>query len=216
MWCAQVELALAQGNPIRALEISDALIASDPNTAEERHILRVSKLRGEALMALQRQIEAEAALTAAKAIAIEHEARPMLWRISVSLGNLYQGEGRNTEAEQVFATARTIIEELANTIEDESLRENFMRQASRRLPSTRSLTPARAMKQAFGGLSKREREVALLIAQGKSNREIADMLVLSERTIESHVSSILFKLNYTSRTQIATWAIENGLARDKA
>jgi len=48
------------------------------------------------------------------------------------------------------------------------------------------------------------KEVAVLIAQGKSNREIADRLVLSERTIESHVSSILLKLDYTSRTQIAT------------
>jgi DNA-binding NarL/FixJ family response regulator len=65
-------------------------------------------------------------------------------------------------------------------------------------------------------LSAREREVAVLIAQGKSNREIADKLVLSERTIESHVSSILLKLDYTSRTQIATWAIEKGLTQEKA
>jgi len=42
------------------------------------------------------------------------------------------------------------------------------------------------------------------------------MLILSERTIESHVSSILLKLDYTSRTQIATWAIEKGLTRDNA
>jgi predicted ATPase/DNA-binding CsgD family transcriptional regulator len=216
MWCAQAELALAQGNPMRALEIIDLLIVSDPNTAEERNILRVSKLRGETLMALRRPSEAESALTAARVIAIEQEARPMQWRIAVSLGNLYQSQGRNTEAEQVFATARTIIEELATTIEDESLRENFMRQATGMLPPTRSLTPARAMKQAFGGLSKREREVAVLIAQGKSNREIADMLVLSERTIESHVSSILFKLDCTSRTQIVTWTIEKGLTRELA
>ena len=84
------------------------------------------------------------------------------------------------------------------------------------LPHTRPLSPAKARKQAFGGLSVREREVAVLIAQGKSNREIADILVLSERTIESHVSSILFKLDYNSRTQIATWAIEKGLTREKA
>ena len=118
-------------------------------------------------------------------------------------------------AEQVFATARTIIEELASTIADESLRDNFTRLATRMFLHTRSLSPAQPTKQAFGGLSKREREVAVLIAQGKSNREIADMLVLSERTIESHVSSILFKLDYTSRTQIATWAIEKGLTKEK-
>jgi DNA-binding CsgD family transcriptional regulator len=215
MWCAQVELALAQGNQARALDITDLLIASDPNTSEERKILRVSKLRGEALMALQPPIKAEAALTAAQAIASEQEARPMQWRIYVSLGSLYQGQGRNKEAEQAFAAARTIIEELATTIENESLRDTFLRQATSTLPHPRSLSPAQATKQVFGGLSKREREVAVLIAQGKSNREIADMLILSERTIESHVSSILFKLDYTSRTQIATWVIEKGLTREK-
>jgi DNA-binding NarL/FixJ family response regulator len=89
-----------------------------------------------------------------------------------------------------------------------------MRQATRMLPHSRSLSPARATKQAFGGLSTREREVAVLIAQGKSNREIADRLVLSERTVESHVSNILLKLGCTSRTQIATWAIEKGLTKD--
>ena len=140
----------------------------------------------------------------------------MQWHINVSLGSLYQSQGRNKEAEQAFATARTIIEEIASTIEDESLRDNFMRQATRMLPHRRSPSPARAMKKAFGGLSMREREVAELIAHGKSNREIAEMLVLSERTIESHVSSILFKLNFTSRTQIAAWAIERGLTRDGA
>jgi predicted ATPase/DNA-binding CsgD family transcriptional regulator len=216
MWCAQVELVLAQGNSARALEIANLLITSDPNTSHGQHILRVSKLRGEALKALQQPIEAESALAAARTIAKEQGARPMQWGIYVSLGNLYQAQGRHKEAEQVFATARTIIEELATTIEDESLRDNFMHQATRILPPTRSLTPARVTKQAFGGLSKREREVALLIAQGKSNREIADMLVLSERTIESHVSSILFKLDYASRTQIATWAIEKGLTRNNA
>jgi predicted ATPase/DNA-binding CsgD family transcriptional regulator len=216
MWCAQVELALAQGNPARALDMTDMLIASDPNTSEGRNILRVSKSRGEAQMALKQPIEAELALNAAFTIAKEQEARPMQWRNYVLLGNIYQGQERHTEAEHVFAIARTIIEELATTIADESLRDNFMRQATRILPPTRSLSPARATKQTFGGLSKREREVAVLIAQGKSNREIAEMLVLSERTIESHISSILFKLDYTSRTQIATWSIDKGLTRVKA
>jgi DNA-binding NarL/FixJ family response regulator len=57
-------------------------------------------------------------------------------------------------------------------------------------------------KKTFEGLTQRERAVAALIARGKSNREIA------------HVSSILSKLNFTSRTQIAVWAIEKGLANE--
>jgi DNA-binding CsgD family transcriptional regulator len=58
-----------------------------------------------------------------------------------------------------------------------------------------------------GRLTRREREVALLVADGLSNKDIAARLVLSERTVESHVASILTKLDCTSRTQIATWAL---------
>jgi DNA-binding NarL/FixJ family response regulator len=60
-------------------------------------------------------------------------------------------------------------------------------------------------------LSVREREVLVLVAQGRSNQEIADDLVISERTARTHVSNVLLKLNLTSRTQAALWAIREGL-----
>jgi non-specific serine/threonine protein kinase len=66
-------------------------------------------------------------------------------------------------------------------------------------------------KEKFGGLTKREREVAILIAQGKSNREIAETMTVSPKTIETYVTRILNKLGFDSRVQIATWAIEKGL-----
>ncbi len=61
-------------------------------------------------------------------------------------------------------------------------------------------------------LTEREREVAAMIAMGKSNTEIAGELVLSKRTIEKHIANILSKLDVPSRAQIVRWAIENGLA----
>jgi DNA-binding NarL/FixJ family response regulator len=60
-------------------------------------------------------------------------------------------------------------------------------------------------------LSVRERQVLVLVAQGKSNRDIASALVISERTARTHVSSMLGKLRLTSRTQAALWAIREGL-----
>jgi DNA-binding NarL/FixJ family response regulator len=58
----------------------------------------------------------------------------------------------------------------------------------------------------------REWEVAGLIARGLTNRQIASMLVLSERTAERHVENIRDKLGVTSRAQIAAWVVEQGHA----
>jgi DNA-binding CsgD family transcriptional regulator/tetratricopeptide (TPR) repeat protein len=69
----------------------------------------------------------------------------------------------------------------------------------------------RIEKDKFGGLTAREREVAVLIAQGKSNREIAVAMTVGVKTIETYVTRILNKLGFDSRVQIATWAVEKGL-----
>jgi predicted ATPase/DNA-binding NarL/FixJ family response regulator len=55
-------------------------------------------------------------------------------------------------------------------------------------------------------LTKREREIAELVALGLSNREIAERLVIAKRTVDSHLEHILAKLDFTSRTQVAVWA----------
>jgi non-specific serine/threonine protein kinase len=60
-------------------------------------------------------------------------------------------------------------------------------------------------------LSARELEVATLVAQGLTNREIASRLVIAERTAEGHVQSILNKLGFNTRSQIAAWAVERGV-----
>jgi DNA-binding CsgD family transcriptional regulator len=62
------------------------------------------------------------------------------------------------------------------------------------------------------GISPREAQVAGLIAAGRTNREIAATLVISERTADNHVQHILNKLGFTSRSQIAAWATVQGLA----
>jgi len=74
------------------------------------------------------------------------------------------------------------------------------------------LTAQQAAKLRYGGLTGREREVAVLIAQGKSNAAIASELVLTVRTVEAHVTRILDKLGFSSRTQVVAWAIGRGLA----
>jgi DNA-binding NarL/FixJ family response regulator len=60
-------------------------------------------------------------------------------------------------------------------------------------------------------LTVREREILTLVAQGHSNRDIAERLVISERTARTHVSNVLTKLQLSSRTQAALLAIREGL-----
>ena len=60
-------------------------------------------------------------------------------------------------------------------------------------------------------LSARELEVALLIARGLTNRQVAEELVISERTASTHVTHILNKLGFSTRSQVAAWAVEHGL-----
>ena len=60
-------------------------------------------------------------------------------------------------------------------------------------------------------ITEREREVVRLVAQGRSNHDIAQELVISEKTVKTHISNILSKLNLQDRTQLAIYAIKKGL-----
>jgi DNA-binding CsgD family transcriptional regulator len=112
-----------------------------------------------------------------------------------------------------WATGRTMTEEQA--IQYALTAENAGPLVDAAQPSSdpaHRLTLRQAEKQFYGGLTGRECEVAALIAQGKSNRALGEQLVITERTAERHVANILSKLGFHSRTQIAAWAVEKGLA----
>jgi non-specific serine/threonine protein kinase len=80
-------------------------------------------------------------------------------------------------------------------------------------PSDRPLTSLQAAKRKYGGLTARERHVAILVAQGKSNATIAEELVVTVRTVEAHITHIFRKLDFSSRAQLAVWAVDRGLAQ---
>jgi predicted ATPase/DNA-binding NarL/FixJ family response regulator len=207
------ELALAQGAAQVALRIAEQLIASAQGDEHGQPIPHLLALKGEALLALNRLEEATEALEHAKLGAEQRQAPSILWRIHRSLGRVYHLLKREDQAQCEWSAAREIIARLAATIDDPSLQERFLQAALDSLPRGKPRSPRYASKQAFDGLTTREREVAALISQGKTSREIADLLVVSERTAEVHVSNILGKLGFTSRAQIAVWAVEKGLAK---
>jgi len=214
VWYARAELALARNDPLLALHITGQLLASAVGLSSESNIPRLSRLRGEALTRLKQGAEAETILQQARAAALKHSLRPLLWRIYLTQGKLAHSQRRYEEAERRFAAAQELLEDLASSLPDETLQQHFLQHEHALFPHTRQPSPHRLTKKAFEGLTQRERAVAALIARGKSNREIADELVIAPRTIETHVHSILTKLGFTSRAQIAVWAAEKGLSND--
>jgi DNA-binding CsgD family transcriptional regulator len=214
VWAARAELALARDDPHLTLHITDQLLASAAGLSSESSIPRLATLRGEALIKLKRAAEAETILQDARTTALKHGLRPVLWRIDLTQGKLAHVQRKYEEAERRFAEAQELLEDLASSLPDQTFHRQFLHHAQALFPRTRQPSAHRLAKKTFEGLTERERAVAALIARGKSNREIADALVVAPHTIETHVSSILSKLGFTSRTQIAVWATEKGLSHD--
>ncbi len=194
VWYTRAELALAQDDPAVAMESAERL----STTAGNGHVLpRLGLLRGRVLRALKREGPARVELESALAAASSQGAQPLVWRIQAILG-------RGPEA-------AVTLDAIARTLDDSLARDAFLERAAARLPAMPEEQTRRIAKQRFDGLTARERDVATLIAGGRSNRAIADTLVVSERTIETHVSHILAKLDFRSRAQIAAWAVHKGL-----
>ena len=73
---------------------------------------------------------------------------------------------------------------------------------------TRSLV---APRRGVAALTARERDVLVLVAEGRSNRDIGRILSIGERTVQTHLGNVLTKLDLASRTQAALWAVREGL-----
>ena len=107
---------------------------------------------------------------------------------------------KDTDPEELVPAIRRVYRE------ESSLHPTIARKLLQELsqPSERQPTPE--------PLTGREVEVLRLVARGRSNRVIADQLVISEATVRTHVSNILGKLHLASRTQAALYALREGLA----
>ncbi len=213
LWRAKAEWHLAQGHASEAFTIAQQLIDSAPNSGTNA-IPRLSLLLAETALALRRYATTRGALQSAQQVAQALRLKPLLWRIHLAQGRLARAQGKEEQAEICFAEGRSLLDSLSAdlALSDSTLSQYLRQGAERLLRSTRN--PARVVaRDQFNGLTPRERDIAAFIAQGKSNKEIAETLVLSNRTVESHISNILAKLSFTSRAQIAVWAVEKGLLK---
>jgi DNA-binding CsgD family transcriptional regulator len=203
---ARLDLQLSR--PERALNIVTRLQETVCLDAADQPVTELLLAQAEALIQLRQWNEAERGLESAGRRGLQRMSPASLWQAHALLARLYHATKREELARQESAAAYRQVEQLAATIDEPDLREGFIEAALTVLPrASRGRRPLHAARSP-DMLTSREREVAELIAQGYSNREIAAILVVSERTVTTHVSNILGKLAFTSRTQIVAWLYE--------
>jgi DNA-binding CsgD family transcriptional regulator len=214
LWRTKAEWCLAQGQAAEALAIAQQLIDEAPNSGMNP-IPRLYLLVAEIALSLRRYATSQASLQAAHQVAETLDLKPLLWRILFARARLARAQGEDEQAEAYFESGNSLLDSLFKDLNvvDSSL-PNYLREGAERLKRSGKNSARALVRDRFDGLTPRERDIAALIAQGKSNKEIAEALTLSSRTVEAHISRVLSKLNFSSRSQIAVWAVEKGLLKN--
>jgi len=157
---------------------------------------------------------------------LEQRELPQTWlriRAGLNRARALAACAEDVDARNAAAEALALVERVANRIEDPDLRKSFLLQ---NLDASAVVTlafgyghamqdsrakHARLSNITMGELTARETEVVRLVAAGRSNREIADQLFISEKTVARHLTNLFTKIEVRSRTQAAAWAFRNGL-----
>jgi DNA-binding CsgD family transcriptional regulator/Tfp pilus assembly protein PilF len=189
------------------LATAEGMLADDTLTAVERAILADSRgvvLAAAANPGAEPQLRAAAELWQSMGLPFEEAcSRRRLADLLLHIGAPGSREAARAELEAAGALleplgAATELARLAAMRRQLTMRRQPAREEPARLAEAPALTP-------------REREVLALLARGASNRAIAETLVISEKTVEVHVSNILGKLGATSRTHAAALARDQGI-----
>lgn len=194
------------GQETLARELADAVLTGSPSRGQQDpgSGAAADVLRGIAAMVARDYATAEAVLRRA---ADAFGEAPMPARRVEALTELAAAQsaaGRKDDAAASLAAAHAVASDIgAWSLVDRAA-------AAARALGVRSLGSSRD-RAGLGELSERETDVARLVAEGCSNAEIASRLFLSPRTAANHVSNILSKLGVRRRSEIARWAVENGL-----
>ena len=189
---AAVTIALAQDDGAEARSLVDRLERSTGSDVPPLLQAIVARIKGEVLLAEDAPSEALRTLRRAFELWQELEAPYEAARVRVGIARACRALGDDETAELELTAARRVFDGLHA---DPALAE---------LDRLAGLSPR--------GLSPRELEVLRHLAGGRTNRDIAEELGISERTVDRHVSNLYTKLDVSTRAAATAWAIEHGLA----
>jgi DNA-binding NarL/FixJ family response regulator len=188
---ALVEAAVAAGQHDVAGHAADELDAAAATYASPGMLAAAHQGRGLVLLASGDAPAAARSFVAAREGWKDLGARYQVARVRLALSDALTRQGNDDAADRELAAAEAALTELGATVSPK-----LPRHARESLP---------------GGLTAREAEVLGLVARGLSNRDVAEALVLSEKTVARHLANIFTKLEVSSRTAAAAFAHEHGL-----
>lgn len=190
---AQVEIALAADDRATAREAAAELEATAADFASPGFAAAAAQSTGAVQLAEGRAAAALPLLRIACRRWHELDAPYDCARVRVLLAAAYRALGDADGAELELAAAAEVFERLGAE------------------PDARAVAALRGIPALPGGLTEREAQVLACLAAGRTNREIAAALVISEKTVARHLSNIFTKLGVSSRTAAAAYAHEHGL-----
>jgi DNA-binding CsgD family transcriptional regulator len=191
---AQAEIAVRTGDLTTADHAVEELSRVAESHESPGFAAAARQWRGALLLARQRPTEAVPELHDACAAWRELQAPYDCSRVRVVLAEAYRQLGDADGAELELSAAAEVFDRLGAA------------------PDAAAVALRRGTVLRPGGLTDREREVLALLAAGRSNREIAGALVISEKTVARHLSNIFTKLAVGTRTAAAAWAHQHDLA----
>ena len=205
---ATIQVATARGDLERAVRMAEEALAGQDAPAP-----RLGELHGELLARLGRHEEAATVLGRADRRAVELGLRQRRRWIMATRARVASMAGDRAGASRFCDEAWVMTDAAAVGLDPEQvalLRADMERRTSGVPRSGGHLPDDHG---GPGALTRREREVALVLARGLTNQQVADELFISVRTAETHVKRILSKLGFTSRGQVARWVHDQQLDR---
>jgi DNA-binding CsgD family transcriptional regulator len=221
------ELRLAESDFPQSIAFAQEARAFAAAYGARKNIAKSHWLEGQALLAMKERSGAVGHLEQAVALADAIQHGSLRWRVRLSLAQALSSVGRSTE--ECAEAARAIIGQIHESLAGSSLGDSF--DGNRRLAQLNELTELdrlarfEAFASATGrigktpperpaypaGLTGREVEILRLVASGATNRQVADALTISPRTVNTHITSILNKTGCENRTAASAFAAKHNL-----
>ena len=203
------ELYLTQGRYDLAIELAQEARSLAQASGVQKNIAKSHWFEGQAFMGLKRLREAIEHLEKAVEIAVEIQHGSLRWKIRLSLAEVLQKAGKSPDV--VLRRARELMEQVTRSLTGSPLQAIFLASPwIRQLETLEQSSPSE--KPAYpAGLTPREVEILQLVAKGATNQQVADILYISVRTVNTHMTNILNKIGVDNRTAASAFAVQNKL-----